>query len=249
MILPRGQTVWKGRFDQMRKWELILFDMDGTLYDLQDVADTNYRMEVAFYSASCGLTEEDTQSIFDANFILPYASDKARSATEFFSRSGLDLAAWLEFRDRHFNVSQIDMRKAIDAQTVRAFSRLGKLILLTSNSFRNVQKVLEKLELSTEDFEGIVCSDHHYPYPKFNKQQAMLYIMETFGLEPAGCISIGDRFQTDIAPMLTLGGTGILVRHPKALENVLQFLKGTSQDVDAESFVFYPSAAVQACRQ
>ena len=109
-----------------------------------------------------------------------------------------------------------------------------------------MQKVLERLGLSTEDFERIVCSDHNYPYPTFNKQKAMSYVMEDFGVEPVECISIGDRFQTDILPMLTLGGAGILVRRPKVLEDVLRFLSGISQDVDPALFAFYPDFAVQA---
>lgn len=244
MIAFYGRMIMKGHF-QVKKWKLIIFDMDGTLYDLQDVVGMNYRMEVEFYSALCGLTEEDTENVFAANFILPYVSDKARSATEFFSKNGLDLAAWQEFRERRFDVGQIDIHKVADAQTVRAFRQQGKLVLLTSNSLRNVQKVLKRLELSVEDFDRIVCSDHNYPYLTFNKQKAMSYIIEVFGVESAECISIGDRFQTDIAPMLALGGTGILVRSPKALKDVLWFLSEASGNVDSKSFVFYPCSTMQ----
>lgn len=230
----------------MRKWELTIFDMDGTLYDLRDVAGMNYRMEVEFYSTACGLSGEAAESILAANAILPYVSENARSATEFFSRSGLDLAAWQEFRERRFDVCQIDTLKAADAQSVRAFRRQGKLVLLTSNCVRNVRKVLGRLGLAAEDFDRVVCSDQNYPYPIFNKQKAMSYLMGELGVEPAECISIGDRFQTDIAPMLALGGAGVLVKRPKALEDVLRFLSGASRDVDSASFVFYPNSAAQA---
>lgn len=228
----------------MRNWKLVIFDMDGTLYDLQDVVGMNYRMAVEFYSTACGLSREEAESVLAANSILPYVSENARSATEFFSKSGLDLAAWQEFRESHFDVCQIEMHKAADAQSVRAFRWQDKLVLLTSNSMRNVQKVLERIRLSTEDFDRIVCSDHNYPYPIFNKQTAMAYIMEIFEVEPVECISIGDRFQTDIAPMLALGGAGILVKRPKALEAVFRFLSGTLQDVEAELFTFYPGSAL-----
>lgn len=244
MISPYGRMSCKGRF-QVRIWKLIIFDMDGTLYDLQDVVGMNYRMAVEYYSTACGLSGDEAESVFAANSILPCISVKARSATEFFSKSGLDLAAWQEFRESHFDVCQIDKHKAADAQSVRAFRLQGKLVLLTSNSLRNVQRVLERIGLSTDDFDRTVCSDHNYPYPTFNKQKAMSHLMEDFGVDPAECISIGDRFQTDIAPMLALGGAGILVRRPKALEDVLRFLSGTLQDGDAGTFVFFPGSDFQ----
>lgn len=225
----------------MNKWKLVILDMDGTLYDIHDVVGMNYRIVVEFYSTECGLSEAGAEKILAENFILSHVSDKERSATEFFSKSGLDLFKWQAFRTQHFDVEKIDLHKVSDPQLIREFREHGMLVLLTSNSFCNTQKILERIRITTDDFDSVVCSDHNYPYAIFDKRKAMTNIMEHFDVEPAECISIGDRFQTDVAPMLDIGGAGIQIKTPKALKHVIQFLYGPLKNTDTKMFTFYPS--------
>ena len=223
--------------------KLLFFDMDGTLYDLQDVVGMNYQMQVDFYAECCDFSKLETERFFRKNNILPYVSEKANSATELFSRSGLDMFKWQEYRNKNFDVMKIDVKKAAEAHIVREFRQLGSTVLLTSNSIQNVKKILERLELLLEDFDKIVCSDYSYPFPVFSKLKAMKYIMETFDVKPERCLSLGDRYQTDIAPMLELGGSGILVKKPGALGEIFHFLSEEISDtVDMEHFVFYAHA-------
>ena len=64
--------------------KLIIFDLDGTLYNLEDVALSNYKMQLNFYSFCTGKTNEEVVKVFEANDIYPIISRKSKSATDFF---------------------------------------------------------------------------------------------------------------------------------------------------------------------
>lgn len=219
-------------------WKLIVFDMDGTLYDLQDVINMNYRMQMDFYSECCGISCDEVKRIFEQNSILPYISSRAKSATEFFSKNGIDLTKWQHYRNKHFDVGQIDASKAVNDDIIRKFHQKYNTILLTSNSIKNVEKVLDHLQIKWNHYDRIICSDYNYPYSTFDKFCAMRHIREVFSAEPGECLSAGDRYETDIAPMLRLGGTGILVKKPKAMYDVYRYLEG-EDCADDEKFIVY----------
>ena len=46
----------------------------------------------------------------------------------------------------------------------------------------------------------------------------MEYLAKEEGISFSSMLSIGDRYLTDVKPMVSLGGKGILLRTPKALE-------------------------------
>ena len=56
--------------------------------------------------------------------------------------------------------------------------------------------------------------------------------------EPKNCFSIGDRYQTDIAPMLELGGCGILVKQSASLERICCDFE-TGQLTDCPEYCFF----------
>lgn len=208
------------------KSKLIIFDMDGTLYDLQDVIDMNYKMQMDFYSEYYGLSYDETEHIFQEHDIFPYISAKSKSATEFFEKSGMSIKQWQAYRKEHFDVKKIDAGKAVENHILQKFHLIYHTVLLTSNSWENVKRVFRHLNISLDNFDGIVCSDYGYPYEIFDKYHAMKHIMEKTASEPGKCLSIGDRYETDIAPMLKLGGMGIVVKQPGALSDVYKYLAG-----------------------
>ena len=209
-----------------KKNKLIIFDMDGTLYDLQDVIGMNYEMQKDFYSNYYGISCDETEHIFREHDIFPYISAKAKSATEFFDKTGISIKQWQAYRKEHFDVKKIDAGKAVENNILQGFHLMYHTVLLTSNSFENVKKVFRHLDISLDNFDGIICSDYGYPYEIFDKYHAMKHIMEKTAKKPENCLSIGDRYETDIAPMLKLGGSGIVVKKPEALSDVYEYLTG-----------------------
>lgn len=72
-------------------------------------------------------------------------------------------------------------------------------------------------------FSNIISSDTDLISGSFAKEKVFEKLIE--GKQP---ISIGDRYQTDILPMLKLGGDGILVEGPHELGKVYHALKSNN---------------------
>lgn len=209
------------------KPKLIIFDLDGTLYDLMDVHDANYKMQLQFIGEQMGLSEKEATRLLNDNGVFPIISNQSKSATELFARLGLDMGDWKLYRESYFDASAIDKSKAISEETIKGFAQICPLVLLSSNSLQNILKTLNYLGINNKLFNTIFCSDNTPTDAPFNKKQAMQIIAKKYKVEYNDIVSIGDRYQTDVIPMLELGGHGIVVGKPIALRTVLaDFMKG-----------------------
>lgn len=214
-----------------KKYKLIIFDLDGTFYDLEDVVSANYEMQMEFLMKTAGINRQKAEKLFQCNEIYPYKSAQSKSATEYFSKIGLNLKDWKAFREEHFTVDRIQQKNAVSAGTIAEFHKIASMIILSSNSSGNIDKVLRWLHISKDLFADILCSDTFTDKNReFCKKDAMIYAAEKFQVNFEFMLSIGDRYHTDIEPLLELGGSGILVESPRCLENILQDLHNSSLD-------------------
>lgn len=220
------------------KPKLIIFDLDGTLYDLKDVHSANYVLQVEFLQCNLGITFDEAVHQLEQNGVYPIITNKSKSATEYFARLGLDMEQWKQYRERHYDASKIDKSKAVSGVVIGKFAEICPLVLLSSNSLGNILKTLEYLEIESRFFKTIYCSDNTPINEPFNKKRAIQVIAMQYGAEYCEMLSIGDRYQTDVVPMLELGGHGVIVSAPQALNEVLRDL---SDDVlsSNESYQVY----------
>lgn len=212
----------------MKNPKLIIFDLDGTFYDINDVIESVYDCQVAFFSAQRHISVEAAKDIFTKNCIFPYASPESKSCTEYFERNGIDKWEWAAYRESHFDVSKIDASKAVSPAVIRQYAEAYRICLLSSNTYATIQKILSRLGIDTNLFTRIISSDRFVSSNKFNKREAMSAIIRDCSLEARECLSIGDRYNTDILPMLELSGSGVLVKAPCALGCLLEDLRTSS---------------------
>ena len=213
--------------------KVIIFDLDGTLYDLNDVVQTSYDMQIEFLSMKKGLSREDSISFLAKNHVYPVMKKDSKSATELFFQLGFDKKEWSDYRDKRFNVDKIDNNKAIAENVIAEFSNLATIVLLSSNAYAVIEKVLNHIDISANLFDDIICSDR-FPYDVPFKKGLPSYEFYKDPIESWASkykvkfdemISIGDRYETDIKPIIELGGCGILVRKPISLETILSDIK------------------------
>lgn len=204
-------------------YDIIIFDMDGTLYDINDVMKSVYSLQVKFLCDKLHQTEREVENLLSYNNIYPEMKSKSRSATEFFSQIGIDRDEWSEYREKNYNVKQIDISKAVSNSTIALFSTIAPLVLVSSNTDRIIRQTLNHIHIDSNLFSNIISSDTDLISGSFSKEKVFEKLIK--GKHP---ISIGDRYQTDILPMLKLGGDGILVAGPHELGKVYHALKSNN---------------------
>ena len=197
--------------------QLFVFDVDGTLYDLNDVVLKNYEIQVDFIRAKTGWAREKVCSYFSANNVFPKRCATSRSATELFLRDGYSREEWNAYREQRFPVECIDATRAVDCSVMTDFAQKGVCVLLSSNSYVTIVRILERINIPLGLFSSVFCSDRFNGARSFNKLDVMESLLGLYSVSADNMISIGDRFETDIRPALMLGGRGVLVKSPKSL--------------------------------
>ena len=139
----------------------------------------------------------------------------------------LSKEAWKLYREEHFKVANINKEKAVSEKVISEFASIGKLVLLSSNSYKNIKEILNYLSIPQNLFDKIVCSDN-FNSQEFNKFDAMKHIMQEYEVSSEEVLSIGDRYETDIVPMIKLGGKGVLLSSPQSLKAICNDIKSNN---------------------
>lgn len=225
---------------------LIVFDMDGTLYGLDAVMPIIYETQIAFLRLKKNVSRDEAVFFFNDNCVFPFVAEKSRSATRLFQESGFDLREWNEFRETRFPFDAIAPNDAVSMAMMEGFRLLGTCVLVTSNSLKNVDRILNKIGIRPTVFNRIVSNDATSDKRPFEKKDAFRRLLDDYSVQPHQAFSIGDRFPTDIEPMLSLGGNGILVSTPESLQRVLMDLSaGTLATCDA--YRYFPATEATNC--
>ena len=178
--------------------DAIIFDIDGTLYDIDDVIKDVYDSQVCYYKEITGLGENEVKRIFLENSILPYKSDKSKSATEFFGKMGLDLDDWSSYKSRHFCATSIDIDKAVKSEEIKQLAEHYIIFAVTSNTLENASKVLSTICIDSTLFREIITVDTIRGHTPFRKKTVFDYLIKKYKLQAECVLSIGDRYDTDI---------------------------------------------------
>lgn len=208
--------------------QLIILDLDGTLYDINDVIQSVYQTQVMFLCSKLHKSENEVVTFLSQQKIYPYVSKDSRSATELFESLGIDKKEWKEYRNEHFEVDFIQKEKAVKKEIINRLTSKRITILLSSNTISTIEKILTRLCISKDLFSEIVCSDRFPVNRPFNKKEAINYLSSKYKIPCSSMLSIGDRYQTDIVPMLELGGKGVLLKSPTFLGKVITELESNN---------------------
>lgn len=188
----------------------LLFDVDGTLYSNADYAKHQSDVLVHQLATTRGWSIAQAESeIARSKAAIFEASKKHTSLGNAMAALGVDTATSIQWRtllikpDR-FLKPDMRLRAALQQLATAGFS----LAVVTNNPRAIALATLEALGVA-DLFPVRVClDDTHVSKPA---PQPYLEAARLCGAQPSACISIGDRYDVDLAEPLALGMGAVLV--------------------------------------
>jgi FMN phosphatase YigB (HAD superfamily) len=187
----------------------LVFDLDNTLYTNPAYAQFQEDALVERLGRELGIgTEAAAARIASLRAEREAAGLGRTSLGKLFAALGIDMRDSVRWREECFEPSKWLKR---DERLVAALRKLAvdfKLALMTNNPRSVGEKSLEALG-ARGCFSVLVGLDDTLsgkPAP-----EPFLEVSKRLGLMPKECVSIGDRFDVDLAPAMELGMGAILV--------------------------------------
>lgn len=201
--------------------EILIFDMDGTLYELDgknngfkgSLLETTVKENaIRFISKKNLSVTESAKEIFEKALLNPKGISSFLSERYGISRNNYFDIVW------NINPEGIVKNFETPVKTIKKFAENGnRLILLTSAPSVWQIKVIEYLGLS-KLFESVFTGENFLDKGEVFKLLSLKYNSQNL-------ISIGDQEKTDIIPAKNFGIRGVLIDSPKKIEMLLDFLK------------------------
>lgn len=193
--------------------EVFIFDMDGTLYQLDGVDNTirESSLEKKVFSNSLDfIIRTENCSVEEAEKILSEAKKDEIGISVYLSkRYGITRA---DYFDIVWNIdpSEIIINFEKSVEVIKELKRQGKRIfLLTAAPGMWMRRVVEGL-FEEDQFE------RKY-YGEMFATKVDIFEKIASELDPGTILSIGDQFETDIAPAHVLGMKTLHVKNPNDL--------------------------------
>lgn len=205
--------------------ELIIMDMDETLHDTPPLARTYYRLAAALAARAAGAPEGEGERVLEeARAALSAGRGEGFRATvsHTLMSLGISLREWIEARDAAIDPAEFVKRDEALEVRLRALAKRRDLAILTNNSRAQTDVVLRALGVERHFGRRIYTVDETgvlKPEPG-----AFLHVTRELGVDPGGCVMLGDRPSVDLEPAGRLGMRTLLVSPPSAIYGVLDGL-------------------------
>ena len=189
----------------------IIFDIDSTLYTNAAYAFEQVDCQVRRFAALCGITNEEARKMV-SDYRKKFAAEnggKKVSLSNTLRSFGISIEQSVQWRRELIEPADF---LGVDSKLQDALVQLKKkyrLLCVTNNPILPAQKTLVALGVADliEVLVGLdTCNLSKPAKEPFERAAAAA------GVSPKNIISVGDRYDLDIAPALELGMGGVLVR-------------------------------------
>lgn len=185
----------------------LIFDIDSTLYTCPEYAHEQIDSQIRHFADLRGMTHEAARALI-AEERRAYAAahgGKKISLGNLFTRLGITIEESIEWRKTLFDPADFLRR---DERLIAALAELKKrfrLVCVTNNPVLPAQKTLRALGVESliEQTVGLDTCMKSKPAREMLERAALAPFNE--------CVSIGDRYDIDLALPLELGMGAILV--------------------------------------
>jgi len=192
-----------------RTIEAILFDIDGTLYTDKAYVDFQLDVLVDELARQRGEPREAAAAAIEKARISLSAANggKITSLGNAMAALGVDIATSVEWRSRLIDPSRF---LGADPRLRTALERLHplRLVAVTNNPRSVGEATLKALGIADLFIRVVGLDDTMKSKPA---SEPYLVAAQAAGTAPAACVSIGDRYDVDLAVPLELGMGAILV--------------------------------------
>jgi phosphoglycolate phosphatase/putative hydrolase of the HAD superfamily len=187
----------------------LVFDLDNTLYTNPAYAAFQEDSLVVRLGRELGLSTEAAAAKLAALRVERERAGLGKTSLgKLFAALGIEVATSVRWREEEYEPSLWLKRDARLDRALGLLSQSFRLALLTNNPRLVGEKSLEALGVR-DRFSALVGLDDTFsgkPAP-----EPFIEVLKRLGLGPSACISIGDRFDVDLAPAMELGMGAILV--------------------------------------
>lgn len=190
--------------------QAIIFDIDSTLYTNAAYAFEQVDCQVREFARVRGITAEEARKMV-ANYRKKFAREHNGSKVSLGNTLlafGAPISQSVEWRRELLEPADFLSKDEKLIQTLNQLQKKYKLICVTNNPVLPARKTLDAIGIS-EFFPEIVGLDTCLKSKP--AVEPFMTAVERLGVKPEQCLSIGDRYDMDVALPLELGMGGIVV--------------------------------------
>ena len=201
---------------------IVLFDLDGTFYprSFYESKYTEFLISALYHYFK--MDRETALSVLRDNDIISSKSNSAKSFTEFIISRGILTSDWNNFRDANYKLTGFEKTCVVTETSLRTIGVGRLLFLVSNNSLKTINRILKEISIPSQIFNHIYSSEQMIEGN--SKKQVYRQIKRSQSCSYTEMVAIGDRYISDLKPLIELGGNGILVNSPVEIENIAQLL-------------------------
>lgn len=189
----------------------IIFDIDSTLYTNAEYAFEQVDCQVRRFASLRGITNDQARKMV-ADYRKKYAKEnggKKVSLSNTLLSFGVSIEQSVQWRRELIEPADFLGADKRLQEALAALGRRYKLLCVTNNPVLPAQKTLDALGVADliEVLVGLDTCNLSKP-----AKEPFALAAKKAGTDPASIVSVGDRYDLDLAPALELGMGGILVR-------------------------------------
>lgn len=209
--------------------KVLIFDIDATLYTCPEYAHEQIDCQIRHWAKLNGYSVDGARNMI-TDFRRKWAADhngQKISLGNLFTSFGVSIETSIEWRKRLFNPADYLHR---DEKLILALTKLAEkfyMICVTNNPVEPARKTLEVIGIS-DFFPKIIGLDTCMASKPSRKilKAALEEAKKALGrpVECSECISVGDRYDIDLALPVEMGMGGILVTGAEDVCKLVDFL-------------------------
>lgn len=190
--------------------QAIIFDIDSTLYTNAAYAFEQVDCQVREFARVRGITAEEARKMV-ADYRKKFAREHNGSKVSLGNTLlafGAPISQSVEWRRELLEPADFLSKDEKLIQTLNQLEKKYKLICVTNNPVLPARKTLDAIGIS-QFFPEIVGLDTCLKSKP--AVEPFMTAVERLGVKPEQCLSVGDRYDMDVALPLELGMGGIVV--------------------------------------